>query len=335
MHPGVCMEGTTILSNFTPAMTRGISLHGLYEMEQQPDYIGQMFHEENMDGAYEDHVTWEGPGLPTEHFPMQRVNLDGVRPSYAIRYLARSWTMGTVIAIEDQQDDLYNLIHKFFPMTGGEWGMAYYALKQILGAQFYGLYGFQSGTSVPFSPDGLSFGNTAHPVSKANTANTWANTTSTAADLSYVTASIMRANLWGQPRPNNTQKLLNKLARVMVHPNQELLAKLIFEYSKERFDTANRSKNYNADYNVDVVVNPYFEYSGAAGATSGFGGLTSAAFNSVVGQGQTHYCRWKKRMEMKVYSRFDNSIMADILTCMERFGYGLDDARGLFFLRGL
>lgn len=314
-------------SNFTPAMTRGISDNVLYETAQLPDYAADFFHQGDMDGAYQDEVTWEGLGLPVEHYPLQRVNFDGIRPSWQIRYLARSWTLGVVIPLEDQQDDLYGIIHKFFPMTGGEFARSYYALKQILAAQFFGLYGFQTGTSVPFAPDGVSFFNTAHQLSQSNT-TTYSNTLSTAADLSYTTAVIMKAAMRTQKTPNGFIPIPNRVKRVMVHPTQEVIARLVFEYGKELYDRTNRAKNFVADDNVEVCVNPFWEYSGSTGTATN-------AFNSWFGQGETHYCKWLNRSAFKTYSHFDNTIFADIITCMERFAYGLTDARGLFGSRGV
>lgn len=324
------------LSNIYPALSRGISDHILFAEMNETDYIGKMFHESDMDGAYEDFQTWEGVGLPIEHFPMQRVELDGIRPSFNYRILARSWTTGFAVSFEDERDDLYNLIHRFLPAQGGEIGRAYYALSQVLGAQFFGLYGFQSGTGVPFSPDGLSFGNTAHPYSKSNTAQTWSNTTSTAADLSVASAQMMRAAMRTQPAPSGTRFIPNKLARIMVHPNQEILAKQIFQNAGyEPFNANHNPNNILGGEGVEVVVNPYFQYSGTAGATSGFGGLASAAYNSVIGQGDTHYCMWKNRSALESFSRTDGTVMGTIVTFLKRFGFGMIDPRGTFFLRGL
>lgn len=314
-----------MLSNFTPAMCRGISNHYLYESDQLTNYIGALFHTSDMDGAYEDDVTWEGLGLPQEHLPLQRVNLDSVRPSWTVRYLARSWTLGIVVPLEDKRDDLYGIVHKFFPMAGGEFARSYWALEQILGAQFFGLYGFQTGTSVPFSPDGLSFFNTAHRMSKDNP-TTWSNRPSVDMDLSIALAQLADAAMRIQKRPNGIQPIGNKVARVMHHPNERLVAKQIYQ-NTEQFDTANRAKNYLADEKVELISNPFWEYSGAVGATV-------SAFNSTVFQGDTHYCKWKRRMELETFSRFDNSIFADIITAMKRFAFGLTDVRGLYGSKG-
>lgn len=315
-------------SNFGPAITRGISNHYLYELDQQQDYAGAFFHDDNMDGAYEDAVSWEGLGLPVEHLPLERANFDGIRPSYGVRYFARSWTLGVVIPLEDRQDDLYGIIHKMLPMAGGEFARSYYALQQILAAQFFGLYGFMSGTSVPFSPDGLSFFNTAHKMSLGNQATTWSNRPSVAADLSISTAQMAEASMQVQKRPNGLQFIPNKIKRVMVHPNERLVAKQIFGYGERERGTTDNNRNYLADEDVEVVSNPYWEYSGT-------NGLTNNAFNSWFAQGRTHYCRWKKRSDLQVFSRFDNSVFADIITCIKRFAYGLDDSRGLYGSPGL
>lgn len=316
-------------SNFNPAMSRGITEHYLYEYDQQNDFIGEFFHDGDMNGAYQDEQQWEGLGLPQEHFPLQRVNVDGVRPSYNVRYLARSWTLGIIIPLEDKEDDLYGIIHKFFPMAGGEFARSYSALQQVLGAQFFGLYGFQTGTSVPFAVDGVSFFNTAHPMSLSNQATTWANRPSVDADLSVATGQIMKAALKTQKRPNGIQPLNNRLARVMVHPNEEIVARQIFQQKdRERGTTDNNSNKWLAD-DVDIVVNPYWEYSGTNGALQ-----VGAAFNSYVGQGDTHFCKWLKRSNMKTYSEFDNTIFADIITTMKRFAYGMSDPRGIWGSKG-
>lgn len=314
--------------NFSPATSRGIKRHYLFETSLKTDYIGAMFHEEPLDGAYYDYVQWEGLGLPQEHWPLQRVGLDGIRPSWTVRIVARTFTLGIVIPYEHKADDLYNILHQLFPMAGGEFAASYYALRQILGAQFFGLYGFQSGTSVPFSPDGLSFGNTAHPMSYYNQAQTWSNTTTIPSDLSIATAQIAWAQIRTQKRPSGLQVLDNRLARVMVHPNEELVARQIFKSPMER-GTSDNNENYLSRENVTIVSNPYFEYSGTGGAAQ-----TPQAFNSTIFQGETHYCIWAPRSDMQVFDRFDNSVMGDVITTIKRFGYGLIDPRGLFLLKG-
>lgn len=311
-------------------MTRGITDHYLFQMGTKKNFIGNMFHEKDMDGAYDDFITWEGLGLPQEHFPMQPVNMDGIRPSYGYRILARTWTLGIVLPLEDQEDDLYNIIHRLFPKAGGEFAESYYNLEQILGAQLFGLYGFQTGTGVPFSPNGLSFFNTAIPMSLGNQAQTWSNTTSVAADLSVGTAQIARAQMRIQKKPNGITVMNNPLKRVMVHPNEELIAKQIFQYGEREPNTTDNNRNYIADDNIQIVVNPYFEYSGATGATQ-----TPQAFNSVVFQGEEHWCFWQKRDDLKTYPDFDNERLADVITTRKRFGYGIVDPRGLFGLKGL
>lgn len=322
-----------MFSNFSAALSRGIDQHVLYESQVQEDYIGDFFHEEDMDGAYDDDVTWQGIGVPQEHFPLQTVSYDGIQPSWTVRYLARSWTLGIVVPLEDKQDDLYGIIHKFFPMAGGEFARAYSLLKQLLGAQFFGLYGFQSGTSVPFSPDGLSFFNTAHPMSSSNLTQTWANRPSTDADLSESLAKMAISGLKTQKRPNGQGVLANKLRRVMVHPNEEIIARQIFESMNWEPRTTDRNDNrYVAGLNVDVCVNPYWEYSGTNGASAP--NFSEQQFNSVVFQGDTHYCKWKNRSDLQYFDRFDNTVFADIITVMKRFCYGLTDARGLFGSKG-
>ncbi len=281
-----------------------------------------------MDGAYDDEVTWEGLGTPQEHFPLQPVNYDGIRPSWTVRYLARSWVLGIVVPIEDKRDDLYGIIHKFFPMAGGEFGRSYALLKQLLGAQFFGLYGFQSGTQVPFAPDGLSFFNTAHPTSESNS-TPWANRPSTDANLSESLVKMAISGLKTQKRPNGQGVLQNELRRVMVHPNEEVIARQIFESNTWEPRTTDRNTNqFVGGLNVQVVVNPYWEYSGAVGALAP--DFSEQAFNAVVFQGDTHYCKWKNRSELETFDRFDNDIMGDIITTMKRFCYGLTDVRGLW-----
>lgn len=319
-------------SNFGPALSRGIGKHYLYESQVQEDYIGHFFHKDDMDGAYEDEVTWEGIGVPQEHLPMQNVSYDGIRPSWTVRYLARSWTLGIVIPIEDKRDDLYSIIHKMFPMTGGEFARAYSLLKQLLGAQFFGLYGFQTGTSVPFAPDGLSFFNTAHPYSASNTA-TWSNRPSTDADLSESLAKMAISGLKTQKRPNGQGVLANKLARVMVHPNEEIIARQIFEWmGNEPRTTDHNTNKFVGGLDVEVVVNPYWEYSGTNGASAP--NFDEQQFNSVVFQGETHYCKWFKRSDLEIFEHFDNTVMADIITTLKRFCYGLSDVRGLWGSKG-
>ncbi len=321
-----------MFSNFAPALSRGIHAHVLFEEQVQEDYIGRFFHADDMDGAYYDDVTWVGIGVPGEHFPLVPVDYDGIQPSWTVRYLARSWTLGIVVPYEDKQDDLYGIIHKFFPMAGGEFARSYSLLKQILGAQFFGLYGFQSGTSVPFSPDGLSFFNTAHPFSPTDP-TTWANRPSTDADLSESLAKMAISGLKTQKRPNGQGVLQNKLARVMVHPNEEIIARQIFDSSEWEPRTTDRNTNkFVGGMNVQVVVNPYWEYSGTAGASAPT--FSEQAFNSVVFQGETHYCNWFNRSDLEFFDRFDNTVMADIITTMKRFAYGLTDYRGLWGSRG-
>lgn len=321
-----------MFSDFSPALSRGIARHVLYEEQVQEDYIGAFFHDDDMDGAYEDDVTWEGIGIPTEHQPLVPVEFDGIQPSWTVRYLARTWTLGIVVPIEDKQDDLYGIIHKFFPMAGGEFARAYSLLKQLLGAQFFGLYGFQTGTTVPFAPDGLSFFNTAHQFSKTNT-DTWANRPSTDADLSETLAKMAIAGLKTQKRPNGQGVLQNELRRVMVHPNEEIIARQIFESPQWEPRTTDRNNNkWVGGRNVQVVVNPYWEYSGTVGASAD--DFSEQQFNSVIFQGETHYCRWLKRSDLQYFARFDNNIMADIITTMKRFAYGLTDVRGLWGSKG-
>ncbi len=285
-----------------------------------------------MDGAYVDDVTWQGIGVPQEHFPLSTVAYDGIQPSWTVRYLARSWTLGIVVPIEDKEDDLYGIIHKFFPMAGGEFARSYNLLKQLLGAQFFGLFGFQSGTQVPFAPDGLSFFNTAHPFSSTNTA-TWANRPSTDIDLSESLAKMAISGLKTQKRPNGLGVLDNKLSRVMVHPNEEIIARQIFQSNDWEPRTTDRNTNkFVGGMNVDVVVNPYWEYSGTAGAAAP--AFSEQAFNSVVFQGDIHYCKWYNRSDLQYFDRFDNTVFADIITVMKRFCYGLTDVRGIFGSKG-
>lgn len=321
-----------MFSNFGPALSRGIHQHYLYENQVQEDYAAPFFHDDDMDGAYEDDVTWEGIGVPQEHFPLQTVSYDGIRPSWTVRYLARSWTLGIVVPLEDKQDDLYAIIHQFFPMAGGEFARAYSLLKQILAAQFFGLYGFQSGTSVPFAPDGLSFFNTAHPMSASN-ATTWANRPSTDVDLSESLVKMAISALKTQKRPQGQGVLANKLARIMVHPNEEVIAYQILESMEWEPRTTDRNTNkFVGGLNIEVIVNPYWEYSGTNGASAPT--FDEQAFNSVVFQGETHYCRWLNRSDLQYFDRFDNTVFADIITVMKRFAYGLTDVRGLFGSKG-
>lgn len=327
-------EDTTIISNFQPALARGIHRHILYEEQVETDYIGEFFHDDDMDGAYQQEVTWEGIGVPQEHFPLQTVNYDGIRPSWTVTYLARSWTLGIVVPYEDQQDDLYGILHKFFPMAGGEFARAYSLLKQILGAQFFGLYGFQSGTSVPFAPDGLSYFNTVHPMSASNTSQTWSNRPSTDVDLSESLVKMAVSALKTQKRPNGQGVLGNQLARMMCHPNSEILAKQILESMEWEPRTGDRNTNkYIGGMNIQVVVNPYWEYSGTVGGSAP--NFDEQQFNSTVFQGETHYCNWLKRSDVEIFDRFDNTVMGNIITTMKRFGYGLTDPRGLFGSKGL
>lgn len=319
-------------SNFGPALSRGIGDHVLFESQVQEDYIGAFFHKEEMDGAYEDEVTWEGLGIPQEHQPLAPVNYDGIRPSWTVRYVARSWTLGVVVPIEDKRDDLYSIIHKMLPMAGGEFARAYSLLKQLLGAQFFGLYGFQSGTSVPFSPDGLSFFNTAHQFSQSNT-DTWANRPSTDADLSESLAKMAISGLKTQKRPNGQGVLENRLKRVMVHPNEEIIALQIFGGEWEPRTTDRNTNRYVSRMNVDVVVNPYWEYSGTVGASAA--NFDEQQFNSTVFQGETHYCKWFTRSDLEVFEHFDNTVLADIITTLKRFCYGLTDFRGLWGSKGI
>lgn len=313
-------------SNFYPAQTRGISDHFLYESGMYDDFVKQMFHMGSLDGAYEDEQTWRGAGLPDLHSPMQPINMDGIEPSWNYRYWAQSWTMGTVIPLEAKRDDLYNIIHRFFPMVGGEWAISYLTLKNILAAQFYGVYGFQSGTSVPYMADGVSLYNTAHDTAKTDGTH-WSNTPATAIDLSIAGAMLMRAALRTQKRPSAAgTPLNNKLAKVMVHPNQELVARQIFKYGTWEAHSPDRTPNYLADDNVDILVNPYFEYGGGHSAT--YDGLT--AYNAWVGWGQTHYCHWKERSDLETFSDFKETILADVITALERFAYGATSALGTY-----
>lgn len=317
-------------STFAPAITRGIKKHELYESAQMEDYVGQMFHVGPMDGRYEDIVTWRGFGLPQEHQPLQPVSYTGIQPDFAVRKIARSWTLGFVIPIEDKQDDLYGILHKLVPLAGGEIGRAYHALRQILAARFWGLYGFQSGTSVPFSPDGVCFFSTANYLYKGST-DTFSTRSST--DMDFGTAACWMADvaMRTQKRPDGNLYLQNSLAKLHIHPTLRLLAQQVLKFTEREPRTADFSPNVIARENIDIVSNPYFEYAGSTG-----GGITLpvTGYNSFFFQGKTHYAEWGERSDLQVFTRFDNTVFADVVTTMRRMGFSLTSKRGLWGSKG-
>ena len=308
------MPGTNI---FTPALCRGISQHELYQSFAMPDYCGSFFHEAPMNGAYYDIQTWQGMGPASEHRRGETVTMDGAVPSFGYRIYARTFTTGTAIYDEDQEDDLYNIIHRLFPRLGGQWAQSFYQLKQILGAQFFGLYGFQTGTSVPYSPDGVSLISNAHPISKSNS-NTWSNSAGNV-DFSLAAFQLANALMFKTPTPNGIPMGL-KIHRVMVHSDKDNVARQIVYQKEWEYGNAdhNTNKYLTKGVNVEVVANPFLTYSGSSGTN-----------NKWIVQADDHQCMWMKRSDLKIKTMEVPDVLATKIIASKRYGYGVYDPRGM------
>lgn len=292
------------------------------DMREWPqDGWQQMFHVQRMNSRTEDHLLMEGYPLPQPRIDGGRIVMAQFKADFDKRFTARSWGLGDSFPKEMVKDDPWGIMRKGTAVTATMFARTYRTLNHKEAAYMLVTLCFASGTVVG-SPDGVSLANTAHPISKSNSATTWANRPSIDADMSFTSLNAGIAALRTQLDATGNTRLINPPRLLACHPSKRGLARQFLQGEMER-GTSDNNMNALREYNIKIVDWPYYEVSGATGTNNGWGLW-----------GQEHELHWKIRQNLDVDTDFDVMTKSYIITTDVRFDYGWLTARGTYFSKG-
>lgn len=303
-----------------PLFNKGIEKHFGFEFKDYPKTWSKIFHVDTTNKRYIDAQGYAGFQLPQRRSPGETIPQDSLTVSFSKRYIMDSYGLGTSVADEDMDDDLYGFMNRYIPSTGGEFARAFGTLMEVVTANYFALFGFASGTSVAGMSDSRSLFNTAHPVSAFNQGVTLSNRPSTDADLSIATAQAGSLGLRLQKAQNNVQFINNPVRALVIHPNLGYVSQQIHKQTMER-GTSDNNTNYLQQEAIDIIMWPYFQKSGTVGA------LTNA-YNAYFYIGQQHFLNFFMRQAFRMKSDYDVNTNSNIFAGTARFGFGADDWRG-------
>jgi hypothetical protein len=304
---------TEITSLFSKGMTRHFNL----EYKELNRVCDRIFHVNKTESRFVDAQGWELFDQFDTRLPGEPVKQAAIRESFGKRYTVVNYGLGDTIPFEDWKDDQYGVLNRLLPKKGGALARAWNVTRERICADMFKNLAYKSGTSIAGSPDGVSLFNTAHPVSKFNSATTKSNRPSTDADLSIATYQAAITNLGKQAAPNNVEFIDNAPRLLVVENSQQYIAKQILKGDWE-IGTADRNLNVVKGIG-DVLVWSYFEKSGATG--------TNNAWFVV---GENHSLNIFDRQELEMDSDEDISTQSFIFVATARMVVGFDDWRGTF-----
>lgn len=304
--------------------SKGINKHFHLKYELHPSKLETIFHMDTMDGRYTDEQMWEKYQLPGQRSPGNAWRRGELKPSYSKRFVPVNYALGDVIAQEDWDDDQYGVLARLLPAKGGALADSHAVLKERVAADFFKNLAFAAAANnIAGMSDGRPLFDTAHPVSLANSATTYANRPAADADLSLATVQAGVSNLEQQFAPNDTEIISNRARILVANNDQKFVVKQLLR-NDMAFDTANHKKNYLTDENIRPVFWPYFRTSGTTG--------TRNAWFLV---GDTHYLRFLSRQDVRIKTDYDISTLSFVFVSYCRFVVGASDWRGTYGSKGV
>ncbi len=307
-------------TDVAPLMAKGIEKHCMNTLQYVEPMGKQLFHVDTMDGRFRDIQNWVGYGLPRLRLDGEPISTDSIRPSFAMRMVASSYSTGDVIADELISDDQYGMIVKWASAKGALLAQAFTTLEERLMADFFATAGFTASTPVNNSFDGQPLFSTSHPLSASNTGRTVSNRTSVDIDLSMAAMQWSRSVLAQIDDPNGVSLQQSKISKLVVNPNLEDVAWQLTKGQYER-GSNNFNENFMKDKGITVVSWPYFRKTGAQSPAN--------SWNAWFVQADQHNLYWSDRAQIEFATDRIANIRSTAFYAHRRLALGASDFRGL------
>lgn len=220
--------------------------------------VSQIFDMGSTDSRIIDEMGWVGYGSPEQIRPGQSVPMKQIEQDFGKRFIIIDYAMGDYCTFMDWDDDKAGVLHRMLPAKGGGMAKAFATLEERIAAIYIGTYGFASGSSLATMADGVSLFNTAHPISRVDTGQTWSNRPSTDVALSISSLKEACRQLRIQKAPNNVDILANEPAKLVFGSANDYAAREILAAGYEPYDSK-FTKNVLAGEGIQPIYWPYFE----------------------------------------------------------------------------
>lgn len=314
-------------SEYTPLFSKGISTHFGLSYPTWTTRIPQIYHVGTMDARVLDRQGWTAYRfLPETRLPGEAVQLNEFNADYGKRYVVVNYATGDVLPQEDFDDDQYGMLSREIPAKGGALSRLFRVLEETLAANYFSVFGFAPGTSVPGSPDGVALFSTAHPQSRVNASVTVSNRPSTDVDLGAGSLQTAIIALSTQQESSGLEFIDNPPRVLVVNPKQKYIVKQLLK-GEWQIDSPNRNQNWIREDNITAVMWPYFRSSGTVGAATD-------AYNSWFLVGRTHHLNFLRRQKTKIDSDYAVRVLSHIYVAHARFAIGHDSWRGTYGSKG-
>lgn len=314
-------------SGLAPIYQRGIDENILRTVAEYDPVYRLFMHVEDTSSRYIWHQGWSGYGLPmTPRYPGTPVESGQFAASFSKQYIVQGWGLGDQIPYEDEEDDLYGVIHRALAMKSGFMGVAFRTAIEYYVAQFFGIEGFASG-AVSTMPDNVSLFNTAHPVSSSQLGVTYANRPSTDVDFSVTSYQACATNLRTQLRPDNLTYINDRPRYGIFNPAWQYIVPQVLRAPMYP-NTADFNYNFNSEDNVTPIYWPYWAYGGATGGATG-------GNNSWFFVGHEHHLHFFWRQPPRSFVYWDQNVLAQQINVTMRTAIGASDWRSCYGSRGM
>jgi hypothetical protein len=244
--------------DFAAAFDRQIEKHLLLSFDEWPTVIPVIYHTEDMEGFFEEHMSWTGYDLPTFRLPGEPITQSEIHENYGKRYTRQHFGNGDAIPMEYIEVDPTGMLTMGGARVAGGLSNSFEQLMEIAAADNL-INGF---TVTAGSPDGVALFSTSHPRSKSEPGTLDANRPSAAEDISVTAVQEMITRLRTQRSPNGIP-MQNEPAILWHSPALNFQVQQILQQTQEPYTTDN-NENIIKKYRIRPVEVPYLSESGVA-----------------------------------------------------------------------
>jgi hypothetical protein len=296
-------------ADFAAVFDKQIAKHLLRSFDEWDSVIPDIYHVSNMDGPFEEHMSWTGYGLPEFRLPGEEIHQSEIHENYGKRYTARSFGNGDAIPLEHIDDDPTGILTQGGARIAGGLANSFKQLTEIDAANYL-INGF---TVTAGTPDGASLFSTSHPRSKSQPGTLDANRPTAGVDISVTEVQNMITRIRTQVSPNGIP-MMNR-PRILWHsPSLNFQVQQILNQSREPY-TMDNNDNIIKKYNIIPVEIPYLLESGVA----------SDAWGIIA---QEHFLHFLWRQRAKGRNQIDAVTNSMLTMWTIRYDLGHSDYRG-------
>lgn len=247
--------------------SRDIQLYMDLAQENVENTSDDVFMREEISGRWTNIQHFEGPGRPVQRRPGETFSPANFRESFGMHVVINDFGSMFAIPNEDIADDPHGILNTVLPGSSGMLSEAYGLNEELISAELIMNNGYTASTGLTSMYDGVSFFNTAHLMSRANSGTTWSNRPTVDGDISIGNIDAGIVNMRLQLAANGLTRINAKPTKIVYNPTMQRVVQQVLNGDKEPYTFDNQT-NYIKGFQIQLIPWVYWTKSGATGTNN-------------------------------------------------------------------